>query len=202
MGVFLWNVVFSLKDPKWTSPSFLSCILCWVVSSSWHIDPNNLRLDLHTGPQERQRTWRGKKRVNCSSYWKFTEGQMKTWMEQEEEERPMICRQKQEKRSVKMVVQDLPRQTEQNPRSQVQTIFLILTHVSATSCKIPCLHSFCKYSWAVLAAITQPPHKHKSSFEFWKCTAQFFGFSWYHRELFAARQLALQTFVREHNFLI
>lgn len=109
VGVFLWNVVFSLKDPKWTSPSFLSCILCWVVSSSWDIDPNSLRLDLHTGPQERQRTWRGKKRVNCSSYWKFTEGQMKTWMEQEEEERPMICRQKQEKRSVKMVVQDLPR---------------------------------------------------------------------------------------------
>lgn len=103
---------------------------------------------------------------------------------------PMICRQRQEKRSVKIVVQHLSRPTEKNPSSQVQTLFLILTYVSVASCKILCLHSFCKYSWAVLAAITQPVHKHKSSFEFWKCKAQLFGLSCYHWMLFAVRQLA------------
>lgn len=187
--IFLWNVVFSLKDPIWTSPSFLSCILCWMASSSWDTDPNNLKLDLCAGPQERKRTGRGKKRVNCSSHWKFTKGQMKTWKEGKEEERPMICKQRQE------ICEYGSAGFTQTRLSKIQAVrfrlFLILSHVSVASCKILCLHSFCKYSWAVLAAITQPPHKHKSSFEFWKCMAQFFGLSCYHWMLFAVRQLAL-----------
>lgn len=53
VGVFLWHLVFSLKNPKLTSPSFLSLILCWMASSSWDIDPDSLGLDLGAGLQER-----------------------------------------------------------------------------------------------------------------------------------------------------
>lgn len=78
MSFSTFSVLWFSVEFKWPQdPLFLS---------NWYIDPGNLRLDFHVGnaagPQERQRTWRGKKRVYCSSYWKVTEGQMETLKEE------------------------------------------------------------------------------------------------------------------------